>query len=38
MNLKILKSIVDKKKNDTEFGIITNLSTGEVELFINKNP
>jgi xanthine dehydrogenase accessory factor len=38
MNLKILKSIVDKKKNDTEFGIITNLSTGEVELFIKQKP
>ena len=33
MKLKILKSIIEKKKNKSEFAIITNLKTGESEIF-----
>ena len=33
MKLETLKSIISKKENKTEFAIITNLSTGESEIF-----
>ena len=33
MKLKTLKSIIEKKKNKSEFAIITNLTTGESEIF-----
>ena len=33
MNLKTLKSIIANKRDNSEFAIITNLSTGEVDLF-----
>ena len=33
MKLQILKSIIEKKKNKSEFAIITNLKTGESEIF-----
>ena len=33
MKLQTLKSIIDKKKNKSEFAIITNLKTGESEIF-----
>jgi len=33
MKLKTLKSIIEKKKNKSEFAIITNLKTGESEIF-----
>ena len=33
MKLQTLKSIIEKKKNKSEFAIITNLSTGESEIF-----
>ena len=33
MNLKTLKSIITNKRNNSEFAIITNLSTGEIDLF-----
>ena len=36
MNLKTLKSIIANKRNNSEFAIITNLSTGEVDL-LEKN-
>ena len=36
MNLKTLKSIITNKRNNSEFAIITNLSTGEVDL-LEKN-
>ena len=38
MKLKTLKSIISKKKNKTEFAIITNLSTGESEIFEKEKP
>ena len=38
MKLKILNSIIDKKKNKSEFAIITNLSTGESEIYEKENP
>ena len=38
MKLKTLKSIISKKENKTEFAIITNLSTGESEIFEKKKP
>tara|TARA_B100000579_G_scaffold238024_1_gene195193 strand:- start:1274 stop:1954 length:681 start_codon:yes stop_codon:yes gene_type:complete len=38
MKLQILKSIIEKKKNKSEFAIITNLSTGESELFEKNKP
>ena len=33
MKLQTLKLIIEKKKNKSEFAIITNLSTGESEIF-----
>ena len=33
MKLQTLKSIIEKKKNKSEFAIITNLSNGESEIF-----
>ena len=33
MKLQTLKSIIEKKKNKSEFAIITNLETGESEIF-----
>ena len=38
MKLEILKKIIKKKKNKTEFAIITNLSTGESEIFEKNEP
>ena len=42
MKIEILKSIVDNKKNNSEFAIITNIITGDVNIFkkelpLNKN-
>ena len=37
MKLKILNSIIDKKKNKSEFAIITNLSSGESEIYEKGN-
>ena len=33
MKLQTLRSIIEKKKNKSEFAIITNLSNGESEIF-----
>ena len=33
MKLQTLKSIIEKKKNKSEFAIITNISNGESEIF-----
>ena len=38
MKLQILRSIIEKKKNKSEFAIITNLSTGESEIFEKDKP
>ncbi len=38
MKLKTLKSIIKKKKNKSEFAIITNLKTGESEIFEKDKP
>ncbi len=38
MKLQILKSIIEKKKNKSEFAIITNLKTGESEIFEKDKP
>ena len=38
MKLKTLNSIINKKKTKTEFAIITNLSTGESEVYEKENP
>ena len=38
MKLKTLKSIIEKKKNKSEFAIITNLKTGESEIFEKDKP
>ena len=38
MKLQTLKSIIEKKKNKSEFAIITNLSTGASELFEKNKP
>ena len=38
MKLEILKEIIKKKENKSEFAIITKLSTGESEIFIDKKP
>ena len=38
MKLKTLNSIINKKKTKTEFAIITNLSTGENEIYEKENP
>ena len=38
MKLNILKSIIEKKKNKSEFAIITNLTTGESEIFEKNKP
>ena len=38
MKLEILKEIIKKKENKLEFAIITNLSTGESEIFEEKKP
>tara|TARA_B100000965_G_scaffold296180_1_gene254393 strand:+ start:656 stop:1336 length:681 start_codon:yes stop_codon:yes gene_type:complete len=38
MKLETLKKIIKKKKNKTEFAIITNLATGESEIFEKNKP
>ena len=38
MKLQTLKSIIEKKKNKSEFAIITNLETGESEIFEKNKP
>ena len=38
MKLQTLRSIIEKKKNKSEFAIITNLSTGESEIFEKDKP
>ena len=38
MKLQTLKSIIEKKKNKSEFEIITNLKTGESEIFEKDKP
>ena len=38
MKLQTLKSIIEKKKNKSEFAIITNLSNGESEIFEKDKP
>ena len=38
MKLQTLKSIIGKKKNKSEFAIITNLKTGESEIFEKNKP
>ena len=38
MKLQTLKSIIEKKKNKSEFAIITNLKTGESDLFEKDKP
>ena len=38
MKLETLKLIIEKKKNKSEFAIITNLSTGESEIFEKDKP
>ena len=38
MKLQTLKSIIEKKKNKSEFAIITNLKTGESEIFEKNKP
>ena len=42
MNIEILKSIIDNKKKNSDFAIITNLMTGDISIFkkelpLNKN-
>jgi len=38
MKIQTLKCIIEKKKNKSEFAIITNLSTGESEIFEKNKP
>ena len=38
MNIEILKSIIDNKKNNSEFAIITNLMTGDISIFKKELP
>ena len=38
MKLETLKSIISKKKNKSEFAIVTNLKTGESEIFEENKP
>jgi len=38
MKIETLKSIIDKKENKTEFAIVTNLTTGESEIFEKNKP
>ena len=38
MKLQTLKSIIEKKKNKSEFAIITNLKTGQSEIFEKDKP
>ncbi len=38
MKLQTLKSVIEKKKNKSEFAIITNLTTGESEIFEKDKP
>ena len=38
MKLQTLKSIIEKKKNKSEFAIITNLKTGVSEIFEKDRP
>ena len=38
MQLKTLKEIIKKKENKSEFAIITNLTTGESEIFEKNKP
>ena len=38
MKLETLKSIIKKKENKSEFAIVTNLTTGESEIFEKGKP
>ena len=38
MKLETLKSIISKKKNKSEFAMVTNLKTGESEIFEENKP
>ena len=38
MKIEILKSIIDNKKNNSEFAIITNLMTGNISIFKKELP
>ena len=38
MKLETLKTIIEKKKNKSEFAVITNLTTGESEIFEKNKP
>ena len=38
MNIEILKTIIDNKKNNSEFAIITNLMTGNISIFKKELP
>ena len=38
MKLETLKLIINKKENKSEFAIVTNLSTGESEVFEKDRP
>ena len=38
MKLETLKAIIEKKKKKSEFAIITNLKTGESEIFEKEKP
>ena len=38
MKLQTLKSIIEKKRKKSEFAIITNLSSGESEIFEKDKP
>ena len=38
MKLQTLKSIIEKKRNKSEFAIITNLTSGESEIFEKNKP
>ena len=38
MNIEILKKIIDNKKNNSEFAIITNLMTGNISIFKKELP
>ena len=38
MKLAILKEIIKKKQNKSEFAIVTDLTTGESEIYENNKP
>ena len=38
MKLEVLQKIIKKKQNKSEFAIVTNLSTGESEIFEKSKP